>query len=295
MASASSTPKLASLIEWVEIPAGESVIGLPQSQINKLRRGIWKEYPGFGAAIRMRLALKRLIRKSSRSPQDQGLGRRSLTSLDRQLTPDFNDPRRWYFEAEAELEHIPQAQTIHLPTYYIAKYPITHEQADEFFSSSSGKYLIDQRVGAWDAEPKAPEEFSWKVAEAMASWLGGRLPTVEEWEKAARGVDGRLYPWGNEWDISRANFKGPRPTPVDKYPQGVSPYGVWDMAGNLSEWTKTRKFRSMNSRTDGPWAKGRGFRELPSPTWFWSITALDHIGGRNVGCRPILTERPEHY
>jgi len=123
--------------------------------------------------------------------------------------------------------------------FFIDQHPVTNAEYQKFVAASGHPEPASWRNGTWPAgkENHPVVEVNWASAAAYAEWAGKRLPTHEEWENAARGTDGRTWPWGNEFDPKKCNTFSDGTTPVGQYsPQGDSPYGCQDMAGNVWEW-----------------------------------------------------------
>jgi len=130
---------------------------------------------------------------------------------------------------------------VNLSAYFIDKYPVTNAQYARFVVQTKHRPPLDWENG------KIPDDkllhpvtmVSWYDAKAYCEANNKRLPTEAEWEKAARGPDGNRWPWGNTMDPSRVNtyYNIGSTTQVTQFTNGVSPYGVFDLAGNVSEWT----------------------------------------------------------
>ena len=154
---------------------------------------------------------------------------------------------------DAIFDHEKPAHQVNLDAYYIDKYEVTNS----LYKICVDEGICDQPVnpGVYTDPQFAqyPVTFvKWQMAVDLCEWRGARLPTEAEWEKAARGTDERAYPWGNEFGDGKANFCDGKcvlaeadkdsddgyeeAAPVGSYPEGVSPYGVYDMAGNVWEW-----------------------------------------------------------
>ena len=178
-----------------------------------------------------------------------GLGAEGIPEIDWVAVPA--GPFTYQDDEQPELER-----------YYLSRYTITNTQYDAFIGA--GGYTderwwsgLAERIdapgeGQWRESNRPRETVSWYEAMAYCRWLSAtreeeiRLPTEYEWEKAARGADGLVYPWGNEYNSGYANidetsvYKGRHylesTTAVGLYPQGQSPYGLLDLSGNVWEW-----------------------------------------------------------
>lgn len=169
------------------------------------------------------------------------------------------------------------AHKVTLKSYWIDVYEVTNEQYKAFIDAAgrrSPSHFRNRTFPPGKGDHPVTE-VTWYDAEAYCTWAGKRLPTAEEWEKAARGTDGRMFPWGNEFDPNKANtpqrwviLKQEGDTmPVGSFPDGVSPYGLYDMSGNVWEWTASW-YQAYPGNTHPSENYGEQYKTLKGGSWW---------------------------
>lgn len=181
---------------------------------------------------------------------DRTFGTAETSKISSEIKPPRPDLIEWVEVPAGNFKMGYANQDTHLDTYRIAKYPITNSQFLEFVQSTGyqteGPFL-EPEGGKYpdgkDSLGKHPAPMSYYDLKAFAEWVGGGIPTREQFEKAGRGPDGNKFPWGNSWDPSVCNWDSGATTPVDKFEKpnsegaaNVSYYGAVDMVGNMLEW-----------------------------------------------------------
>lgn len=220
----------------------------------------------------IRVVEKRFTKNMSHVPAGKflaGTHKSSVENIIDGLEPDKKPPIS-FFDGQ-----YPQRE-IEIADFYIDKYMVTNSEYKEFKK--------DHRFDL-GKENHPAVGVSYFDALAYAQWLGKDLPTEYEWEKASRGLDGRDFPWGNEWmpkncNTSISGYEGT--TPVGNFPDGISPYGCFDMSGNVWEWTSTAETNGHMVLRGGSWSR---YGILP---WCWyRFSYKPDQGYPNVGFRCI--------
>ena len=186
---------------------------------------------------------------------------------------------------------------MHVKSFWIDKYPVTNAQFKKFLDTAHYhpqddlNFLRDWHGGTyplgWDNKPVT--WVSIEDARAYAHWAGKRLPHEWEWQYAAQGSDGRLYPWGNTWNGQAVpvpdkgrTMRGP--DAVDAHPQGASPFGVMDMVGNVWQWTE--EFQDEHTRAGI--VRGGSYYQPQGSIWYFPQAYKNNEHGKLLMTSPSM-------
>jgi formylglycine-generating enzyme required for sulfatase activity len=211
------------------------------------------------------------------------------------------------YDAEAFTEESP-VHAVALRRFRIGRFPVTVQEFGAFMADSgysSPQYWVEgygkfQAPDGWEGQKRYPNRpvvgVSWFEAAAYCSWAGGRLPTEAQWERAARGPQGNMYPWGNRppLDASRANFAVTigHPTPVGLFPKGNTAEGLCDMLGNVFEWTadwydpkyyeqQKRENLTVSKDPQGPPGSPQNRKVMRGGAWYFNARGV-RVSSRDV-------------
>lgn len=196
------------------------------------------------------------------------------------------DGRPMLFVSAGEFLYGPDREKATVEAFYIDRFPVTNAEYRVFVEATGWEQPAHWRRGTWP-EGKADHpvvQVTWDSALAYAQWAGKRLPSEREWERAARGTDGRAWPWGNAFDPARCNSSESGiwdTTPVGHYsPAGDSPCGAADMAGNVWEWIGGLPSPLRMPLRGGNWLDGREEAQTYSRRMHTPKRKNDFIGFR---------------
>lgn len=266
-----------------------------------------------GLAEEYALALAQLLETDDkRAPQNERLPLAEVSQAQRISAATalayLGDPRELDHMVDipgGEFKQGKDAESTYVMAYRIGRYPVTNAQYARFLADNPFRPVphTDEAWAEpynWDPQKRTYPEgkanhpvvlVSWEDARAYCEWAGVRLPNEEEWEKAARGEDGRTYPWGDKFDPQRANVRESgigSTTPVGAYPNGASPYGVHDCAGNVWEWTISRSGESQIVIRGGSW----NFRAEDARCFARDYSHANHRSNR-IGFRVVTGPCPQ--
>ena len=212
-----------------------------------------------------------------------------------------------FLMGDADLNNNPR-RTVTLDAFWIYKTPVTVAQYRKF-CQATGRAMPPAPFWGWkDNHPVV--NVTWDGAKAYCDWAGAALPTEAQWEKAARGTDGRTYPWGDKWESgnlwSSVGQRKMGTAPVASFPSGASPYGCLDMAGNVWQWcadwydpTSPKSALATNPNRPGPGQRrvlrGGSWDEYGAPNFRSAVRLNDLPADRHVsyGFRAVVPARAD--